>query len=478
MSSRHFKEPVTFDDRKRLRESIKETELSASPKKGKHQELTDAFSFPAFAAPLAEIAQQCCAKEFTLRAEASLLDEFESGVQATPPVSKLWPGPGSAAQVQVTPEAQETLSFENQCHEDDQSITPAFVLAENAVTGPVQTLNARAVPLSPFEWGEIPDHQSVGETATTPASAVFRKCTEERNAASIYDSLSTPGAAWLEEAADEAFAELNCAQDQDKQNAQVKDVSLHSQGASQSSSLADTKVLRLSSRLLSKDASDTSHGCFEFSKAFTFYGVLGDTKTSKVYFAQGADGLFAIKEMKRPFSSKADRADMMRELRAVNSLPSHSNVVNYVRFWQEARKLHIQMELCHGGSLDTLLKRSEICQDEKLPEDLLWLILSDAAHGLRHIHAHGVLHMDIKPENMFLDASGVFKLGDFGIAINLASQSGWEEGDGRYVAPELLHRCRPTTGAADVYSLGATMLHCSIGEQVYTCSTTCYGISF
>lgn len=66
---------------------------------------------------------------------------------------------------------------------------------------------------------------------------------------------------------------------------------------------------------------------------------------------------------------------MMRELRAVYALPLHANVVDYVRFWQEGRKLHIQMELCEGGSLDTLLKRSEICQDEKVPEDMLWLIL-------------------------------------------------------------------------------------------------------
>lgn len=50
---------VAYDDRKRLRESIREAELLASPKKGKHLDVPDAFSFPAFAAPLAEIAQQC-----------------------------------------------------------------------------------------------------------------------------------------------------------------------------------------------------------------------------------------------------------------------------------------------------------------------------------------------------------------------------------------------------------------------------------
>lgn len=52
---------VACDDRKRLRESVREVELPASPKKGKHEggAVPDAFSFPAFAAPLEEIAKQC-----------------------------------------------------------------------------------------------------------------------------------------------------------------------------------------------------------------------------------------------------------------------------------------------------------------------------------------------------------------------------------------------------------------------------------
>ena len=104
------------------------------------------------------------------------------------------------------------------------------------------------------------------------------------------------------------------------------------------------------------------------------------------------------------------------------------------------------------------------CADVSYVHDCAMWLCSDAVNGLQHIHAHSVLHMDIKPENMYLDSSGVFKLGDFGIAINIANQSGWEEGDGRYAAPELLQRFRPT-GAADIYSLGATMLHCSIGKQ-------------
>jgi serine/threonine protein kinase len=83
-----------------------------------------------------------------------------------------------------------------------------------------------------------------------------------------------------------------------------------------------------------------------------------------------------LQEMKRHFTSKADRAEMLRELKTVTSIPPHEHVVSYVRGWQEGGKLHIQMELCEGGSLDALLKRNDLCgEDQQLSESMLWTIL-------------------------------------------------------------------------------------------------------
>lgn len=53
-----------------------------------------------------------------------------------------------------------------------------------------------------------------------------------------------------------------------------------------------------------------------------------------------------------------------------------------------------------------------------------------------------MLHLDIKPENVFLDSGGTLKIGDFGLAV-LRRQWEWEEGDGAYVAPELLREHEP-----------------------------------
>ena len=94
-----------------------------------------------------------------------------------------------------------------------------------------------------------------------------------------------------------------------------------------------------------------------------------------------------LQEIKRPFNSKADRADMLKEYTAVHSLPEHPNVVHYLLFWQESRKLHIQMELCEGGSLDSLLKRNELSGDEDLQisEAMVWVLLRYATNSIRNV---------------------------------------------------------------------------------------------
>ncbi|KAK6022772.1 hypothetical protein OSTOST_11515 [Ostertagia ostertagi] len=75
------------------------------------------------------------------------------------------------------------------------------------------------------------------------------------------------------------------------------------------------------------------------------------------------------------------------------------------------------------------------------------------------MHSMGLLHMDVKPSNIFISTDGTScKLGDFGLAFNLNEDSmdSAEEGDKYYMAPEILNN--PPTTAADVYSLGVTLL--------------------
>lgn len=88
-------------------------------------------------------------------------------------------------------------------------------------------------------------------------------------------------------------------------------------------------------------------------------------------------------------------------------------------------------------------------------EPAAWAYLCDLLSALQHLHSRGFVHLDLKPANVLMTASGRLKLGDFGLLLELrnkgrvTSEDDVQEGDPRYMAPELL---RGEYGpAADVF---------------------------
>ena len=157
----------------------------------------------------------------------------------------------------------------------------------------------------------------------------------------------------------------------------------------------------------------------------------------------------------------------MRELEAVSNLPEHDNVVSVYRTWQQNRFFCMQFEYCECGSLSALLNRLK--PGVVLDEDDVWRLAFEVASGLAHIHSHSILHLDVKPANIFLSRNGTFKIGDFGLAW--APGHGWtfeDGGDGRYVAPELLNmkRGEKPQPSIDIFSLGATLFEVASGRKL------------
>lgn len=100
-----------------------------------------------------------------------------------------------------------------------------------------------------------------------------------------------------------------------------------------------------------------------------------------------------------------------------------------------------------------------------LPELTCWKIMHDVAAGLSHIHEHGMIHMDIKPSNIFFkqEAQGVVcKIGDFGMSTRIGSEDDGLEGDSSYIGPELLTQDSKET-SADMFSLGLTAYELAAG---------------
>ena len=127
----------------------------------------------------------------------------------------------------------------------------------------------------------------------------------------------------------------------------------------------------------------------------------------------------------------------------------------------------LQMEMCEGGTLQEFMTKRN--SRDALPEDYLWIILRDIAIGLQVLHKHDIVHLDIKPDNIFITEDGKLKIGDFGMAGNAVTQAdsssrvGDLEGDAKYIAKELLTSA-VRLPSADIFCLG-TLNYCGCLKQ-------------
>ena len=194
--------------------------------------------------------------------------------------------------------------------------------------------------------------------------------------------------------------------------------------------------------------------------------------------------LFAIKKTKCLLRSRAERDTQLQEIQvyehlarcaqamrnagdAVHVAAGIHRVVEYFAAWQEEGFLHIKMEVCNAGNLLQYMARV-FSADRSIPVEVLWDWTAQAAEGLRFLHACRYVHLDIKPENMFISETlnsstgkpshSCLKIGDLGLACS-QGHADWEtNGDSRYVAPELLSESTLRLAASDVFSLGMSLL--------------------
>lgn len=125
--------------------------------------------------------------------------------------------------------------------------------------------------------------------------------------------------------------------------------------------------------------------------------------------------------------------------------------------------LYLQTELCVGGTLKEFLG-SQADLSSSISESDVWKILCEVASGLDVLHRHGIVHLDLKPDNIFITERGHVKVGDFGMATTVTTASSSKlqlsadlEGDGVYMAKELL-ASRERLPSADIFCLGIMLL--------------------
>lgn len=148
---------------------------------------------------------------------------------------------------------------------------------------------------------------------------------------------------------------------------------------------------------------------------------------------------------------------------------NHPNIVTAFDAAEENGRLFLVMECIEGEDLKTIINKQGTISIEDAVD-----YISQAARGLKYAHERGVIHRDVKPSNLLLDASGTVKILDVGLAMEESRRNdsdltlaGGLLGSVNYMAPEQAQDARNADARSDIYSLGCTLWYLLSGSVVY-----------
>jgi serine/threonine protein kinase len=240
------------------------------------------------------------------------------------------------------------------------------------------------------------------------------------------------------------------------------------------------------------------------SRFYSDFDIIGDEELGKGSFGcvykvlSRLDGcMYAVKAAHRPAKGTADKDRMLKEVYALAALSDQADtatfhIVRYHQAWMEENRLYIQTELC-TSTLTAELKAGRLATEQRR-----YKFLREICLALEFIHRNGMVHLDIKPENIFVSdeergnqrrllvlleslffthfclfllqlKNDQFKLGDFGLVSKIASHNDVEEGDSRYMSMELLSGDHGDLTKSDIFSLGISLYEvCLDGKPLPT----------
>lgn len=220
----------------------------------------------------------------------------------------------------------------------------------------------------------------------------------------------------------------------------------------------------------------TDHPVDDFLIGLTFgeYELLeriGKGGMGLVYKARqiSLDRIVAIKVLPHEMCSDEEYVDrFLREARAAAHL-NHPNIIQIFDAGIADATYFFVMEFVDGKNLIQILKEDGVFQEKQALK-----IIKDAAIGLTFAHQMGVVHRDVKPENIMLTKGGEVKIGDLGLAKYQSAQmdasltlAGMTMGTPFYIATEQIRGMKDIDGRADIYALGMSLYHILEGKPAF-----------
>ena len=136
--------------------------------------------------------------------------------------------------------------------------------------------------------------------------------------------------------------------------------------------------------------------------------------------------------------SQEDLDACLREVKMLDTVCDHQNIISYLDSFLEDQSLYIVLEWAHAGDLKRQIRKAQE-KGARFDEILVWKIFTQIADALRHMHSKRTMHRDLKPANIFLSSDGTVKVGDLGLGRFLSEQTleaFTKVGTPLYMAPE------------------------------------------
>lgn len=224
--------------------------------------------------------------------------------------------------------------------------------------------------------------------------------------------------------------------------------------------------------ITSKENVDTTYGERTYVKMVNQYkllGPIGEGSFSRVFLAVDTNSgqQYAVKRLrvKKLAKTAIGTSILHREMSMLNRV-SHPHIISLkeVIYIQQTQVVYFVMQYADCGSLSSLVQRGHVFSPAQIR-----FIFKQVVVGVACLHDTGIVHQDIKPQNILMTSDGTAMIADLGVGHSFQS-SARVFGSPAFQAPEVIDRGNDdvrSPGKEDVWSLGVTLYFLSFGKLPY-----------